>query len=181
MGMRRILLLTVVLAAAVGSGCTSTYWANRGRDAADIVTLTLGTGFGVKAQVGPIQPAIIITHDIVGLRSGAVVPLTMDIENNYEMFFPIPIDEGTMACGAAYFHPGETGEKRRKDLDWRSPFPLVAYAGPKTDPDVFSPQYTQIEVAGGAILTARLGVNVGELVDFLLGWFGVDMYKDDLE
>jgi hypothetical protein len=40
--------------------------------------------------------------------------------------------------------------------------------------------YTQIEVVGGLLGSLRLGVNPGELADFLLGWFGVDFFHDDI-
>ncbi len=29
--------------------------------------------------------------------------------------------------------------------------------------------------------TLRLGFNPGELLDFLLGWFTIDIYNDDIE
>jgi hypothetical protein len=40
--------------------------------------------------------------------------------------------------------------------------------------------YTQIEVVGGLFGSLRLGVNPGELADFLFGWFGVDFFHDDI-
>ena len=36
-------------------------------------------------------------------------------------------------------------------------------------------------MAGGLGLTARLGFNPGELADFIVGWFGSDLYDDDGE
>ena len=39
--------------------------------------------------------------------------------------------------------------------------------------------YTQIEVAAGAGGSVRLGFNPGELLDFLFGWLGADLYGDD--
>ena len=43
------------------------------------------------------------------------------------------------------------------------------------------PFFTQVEVALGLGGTCRLGFNIGELVDFLLGWGGKDIFNDDLE
>ena len=40
--------------------------------------------------------------------------------------------------------------------------------------------WTQIEVTAGAGPSVRVGFNPGELVDFLVGWFGVDLYNDDI-
>lgn len=39
--------------------------------------------------------------------------------------------------------------------------------------------FTEIEAVGGLGLTLRMGVNPGEFVDFLLGWFGIDIFNDD--
>ena len=41
--------------------------------------------------------------------------------------------------------------------------------------------YTQIEAVVGAGPSVRLGFNPGELLDFILGWTTIDIYKDDLE
>ena len=42
------------------------------------------------------------------------------------------------------------------------------------------PYYTQIEVAVGFGGTLRLGCNPGEALDFIAGWFGIDIFGDDL-
>jgi hypothetical protein len=39
--------------------------------------------------------------------------------------------------------------------------------------------YSQIEVVAAAGVSLRIGFNPGELLDFFLGWFGVDTYHDD--
>ncbi len=44
----------------------------------------------------------------------------------------------------------------------------------------FLPTWTHIEVAAALGVGFRLGFNPGELLDFLLGFFGVDLYGDDL-
>ncbi len=41
--------------------------------------------------------------------------------------------------------------------------------------------YTQCEVCLGVLRGVRLGVNPGELLDFLLGWTTLDTFNDDLE
>ncbi len=63
-------------------------------------------------------------------------------------------------------------DKRNKNIIARSPFPLYAHS-PK------APFYTQIEVMGGFLFSVRAGFNVGELLDFILGWGGIDIYQDD--
>ncbi|MCX7009267.1 MAG: hypothetical protein NTY53_18815, partial [Kiritimatiellaeota bacterium] len=39
----------------------------------------------------------------------------------------------------------------------------------------------QVEAAVGGGLVFRLGFNVGELLDFILGWTTIDIFGDDLE
>jgi hypothetical protein len=39
--------------------------------------------------------------------------------------------------------------------------------------------WTQVEVEAGVIFAVHAGFNPGELLDFLLGWFGADIYGDD--
>jgi hypothetical protein len=178
-----VLVIFVFAIAAFGTGCASSgYFASRGRDAADIFTFTIGTGFGIKARIGPLQPAILINHDMVGLRAGEGVVSNLDIEHNYEMYFPVPISDRKKSCGFGYYKAGETATKRMKDLKEISPMPLIVLPeapDPGMDEERTYPQFTQIEVAGGAILTVRAGFNIGEFADFILGWFGVDIYKDD--
>ena len=41
--------------------------------------------------------------------------------------------------------------------------------------------YNQIEAVIGVGPSLRLGFNPGELLDFILGWTTIDIYKDDLE
>jgi hypothetical protein len=40
--------------------------------------------------------------------------------------------------------------------------------------------YTQIEAALGVGGTIRIGMNAGEIMDFLFGWVGVDIMHDDI-
>jgi len=39
--------------------------------------------------------------------------------------------------------------------------------------------FTQIEITVGAYIGLKIGFNPGELLDFLLGWFTIDIYRDD--
>ena len=40
--------------------------------------------------------------------------------------------------------------------------------------------YTDVKVVAAPILGARIGFNIGEFADFLLGWFDLDIFGDDL-
>ena len=42
------------------------------------------------------------------------------------------------------------------------------------------PYYTQIEVTAALLVSVRVGVNAGELLDFILGWTTLDLFGDDI-
>ena len=237
----------ILLLAILCSGCSSTgYMANRGRDAADIFTLTLGAGMGVKVRVGPAMLAANQNSDLIGLRSGKFFVDGNGLVENDEFYLPIPLHpvfpltdkykrgrsrslnypdrtqsaikdvkprrqvsdeeirrwkEADRKLQAGYKeHPnfadyynkkrpskwsdmfgtqkfshgvGSISDKRNKDVAARSPFPLVAI-GKK------APFYTDVEIMAGFIFSFRAGANAGELLDFILGWTGIDIYGDDL-
>jgi len=64
--------------------------------------------------------------------------------------------------------------RRGKDIDGRSPYPFLVLG-------TSSAYYTQLELAAGLLLTLRIGFNVGEFTDFLLGWAHIDILSDDTE
>ena len=41
--------------------------------------------------------------------------------------------------------------------------------------------YAQMEAVIGLGPSIRLGFNPGEVLDFVLGWFTIDIFNDDLE
>ncbi len=76
--------------------------------------------------------------------------------------------------------------QRRKAFRARAPFGTTAPAHAnksllKEKSPVFTvPTYfTQMEVSLGVFGGVKLGFNPGELLDFLLGWFTIDLYGDD--
>ncbi len=169
------------------NGCASTgYWRDRGRDVADIFTATIGAGAGIKARVGPIQPAFLITHDIMGLRCGEFFLSQMDETQNFEIFCFVPIDETSGSLGEAYFVPGETAKRRNKAIYSYSSWPFIVDEYSEPLDEIIGPAtgtvtgLTQLEIVAGLGLTARLGFNGAEFVDFILGWFHIDILGDDL-
>ena len=85
------LLVLPILALACAGCSTSGYLANRGRDAADVFTLTLGAGTGVKGRVGPLMLAAEQNADLVGLRGGAFFAGGNGLILNDEAYLPIPV------------------------------------------------------------------------------------------
>lgn len=195
--------------ACVLGGCASagTYLSQRGRDAADIFTLTLGVGDGAIVRAGPVHVSAIVTSDLMGLKGGQLFSNGNDLMHNEQKlaFLPIPrsqdwatrrreLDEDEKLrakaegvewkrekprwepnrFGSDIFRQeqGEPCDVRGKNFMASSAFPFwVAADNPA--------YYSQIEVAGGILLSVRAGFNPGELLDFVLGWVGVDIYRDD--
>ena len=128
--MKRILAIVVV--AMLAGGCTTAYWQNRGHDAADIATLTVGMGGGAFVQVGPKPVGYGFIIDAVGVEDGkfGLVPYATALKGVAERFAVYDFDD--------------------------------------------------IRVNRGNLPPLSVGVTPGELADFALGWFGVDIYGDDL-
>ncbi|HBF33348.1 TPA: hypothetical protein DDW35_02165 [Candidatus Sumerlaeota bacterium] len=175
----------VVLALALltaGCASNSTYWNDRKRDALDIVTLTVGVGAGAKAQVGPLNNGLSLIVDRMGLRSG-----TFGITKPSQGCWDTSGSDLLLLSMDSCYWPGD----RRTDAKNYSsgsifcfPFPPMRnfYANRDALDRSFCsnlPYYTRLEVCGGFIGTLRVGINPGELLDFLLGWTTLDIYQDD--
>lgn len=239
-------ILIILLAGILSTSCSSTsYMAARGRDAADMFTLTLGVGTGVKLRAGPLNIAAEQNSDLIGIRAGVFFWDGNGLVLNDEFYLPIPINpvfpirekytrrrrrrsshthnsrhinpynakpkpsitkenmrrwkENEKKLEAGYKEPpelddwqkrptkwsnmfgdegfshgvGSISDRRNKDITARSPFPFIA-KGAK------APFYTEVEVMVGFIFSVHAGVNLGEILDFILGWTGIDIYNDDL-
>jgi len=184
---------TVFVGAAIVivTGCAATkgYFVDRGRDAKDVFTATVGLGLGAKARVGPLHAGLLVNHDVVGLRDGAFGYYTLSMGRGdgvaleYEATVipvPGPYREGLFgnwAFGYDAFMARQPVDGRRLKADYevRSLIPLLATEGLRH-------QYcTQFEVVLGLGPSVRLGFNPGELIDFVLGWTTLDIFDDDLE
>jgi hypothetical protein len=64
--------------------------------------------------------------------------------------------------------------KRGKNVNVHAPGPFWVRGGTPSS-------MTRIEVSAGVLFGARIGFNPGELVDFLAGIVGLDLYKDDVD
>ncbi len=185
--MKKIACICVIcLLALMGSGCATVpyagYFADRLGDGGDIFTATLGIGAGAKIRVGPIQPALIVARDIVGLQGGQLFANPQGVALG-ECVFPENGGEFFSFLGA----PGLEW-MNRPSYGWQVGW-VRGWEGPWTTSVSWSfpcivvsnvPQHNaQIEVAGGFILTGRVGFNPVELLDFVLGWFKIDICSDD--
>jgi hypothetical protein len=92
--------------------------------------------------------------------------------SRYRLFGSI-IHWGTFASLEG-FRTTDKSDQRGKGFDAKSVIPFLSL-GDKAY------YITQVEAAVGLGGTIRLGINPGELVDFLLGWMTIDFYGDDVQ
>ncbi len=164
-----------------GQGCASTgrYLADRGHDAADVVTCTLGIGVGAKARVGPVQLGLLINRDVVGLRGGA---FHWWPEHEYQFDSIQPGEYDFVYLSGDFFRDTRSDDTRGK-LYTAGGLPLIKEVDLNVSParrQRLTYYHTQIEIVAALLGSVRLGLNPGELVDFILGWFGVDFFHDDI-
>lgn len=187
--MKRIVQMRSFVIVACLSGCSSTqsYFTDRGRDALDVVTATVGTGAGIQARIGPLPFAWMRATDISGIRYG-------------DLFYRVPEEEdepeelngklGTMFYYASSPVAAMVGVNpfdlfEFADDMWYSQnhFPMneVQLSRNKSTENLELPNYTQLEAFVGLGFSLRLGFNPGEFVDLLLGLTTIDIFNDDIE
>ena len=189
--MKKLILSIAILAIVVSmSGCATPYMMDRRRDLADIATVTLGKGFGAGVRAGPAHIGLLGSIDHVGLRGGAFrTKWSQDSDFGWAgIFDPLiafPGGDGLFTGGEwfrAPFDGSMIAEERGKlyEVEGIAPFVMTPQ---RESPSDSNPAYyfTQLEAGFGLGLSIRLGLNPGELTDFLLGWFGIDIYSDDIE
>lgn len=180
--MKRVMRCVMMSAALVLlTGCaTNHYWAARGRDSLDIFTIHVGYGLGGKARIGPLQSGLLMDIGGPGMRGGD----WMGIEDLDSDGKPAKQDYVAIVAGMESFPGTEMTRKRGKSfssgqvaviaMPWRREQRKWRFVG---EPVTY---FSQIDVVAAAGPSFRFGFNPGELVDFILGWFPVDIYDDDL-
>ena len=185
--------VSLILALAV-TGCSSLsgYFVDRGRDAADVLTLSAGIGAIGQIRLGPLPLGLLDTSDAIGLRYGELFcrapsgekPDEHDVTLATLPAAPIVLFFGAIGSGWDGVNDMWVGSFERLD-DYRiyeNNFPLSAtqLRRNKGTGLLGSPNCYQIEGVLGFGLTLRVGVNVGELLDFMLGWSTFDIFEDDI-
>lgn len=188
--MRKILILSLL---PCFSGCA--YLHDRGRDACDMVTLSVeATGLNASVQMGPAVLGAGLAHGKgVGLRSGAMGAYEFG-EVNLGIF------------GGKYLVPGERDLDREKG--YVSFYRFFPWIDGEDDDDRFDRELREgksswdddedenpfdmevkegewfnafnIECSVMAGLGARAGINIAEIMDFVLGWTTLDICGDDI-
>ncbi|MCX6985450.1 MAG: hypothetical protein NT118_11985, partial [Lentisphaerae bacterium] len=175
-----IQIITAVVIISGMTGCATPYMTDRSRDAADIFTIRMGFGAGVKTHVGPVQVGLLFNLDCLGLRGGEMVWAEKVVNTGADFDY---ILGGVSEFDTRCLYPDSMAWKR--DKCYRLSYVLLGI--PVNTPVLcrlpnrYSPGYfTDIEVVGGLWTTLRFGFNPGELFDFILGWTTVDIYGDDI-
>lgn len=190
----------VGLIALVAGGCATprNYLHDRTNDALDVFTVTGGKGVGAAVRCGPVHVGLLGYRDACGVIGGHVmVPSSGDLEMESYWVDPligVPTGDGFLT-GEQKLWAYASGEMKMRAKCYSArgqtlPFimtPGRAYecyvrSSPATALSKYPHYYwSQVEVAVGLWWGVRLGFNPGELLDFLSGWFGADMYGDDLD
>jgi hypothetical protein len=176
--MKKVIQLAVFLPlASLAVGCASPYMIDRGRDAADIFTATVGAGLGAKARVGPVNTGLYAGLGSQGIRGGSILDGMRPVPP------PPPVSKLSQIPNSADYDILLWGEEQLDDplLDPRgknfNATPVLPFLRISRAPSY----YTQCDITIGLIYSTRLGFNPGELLDFILGWTTIDIFTDDLE
>lgn len=157
------------------AGCASPYLRARRADAGDILTASVSDpALGVKVRAGPLAAGLYGGMADEGWRGGARV-------EGWNQKRPASGD----VCFLFWGHESLESPfltRPGKAFVATTVLPFVQWPRPVTPEGKFPRCYlTQVEVNLALGKGLRLGVNPGELVDFLLGWLTVDLFGDDAE
>ena len=154
----------------VGCASTTAYLGDRGRDARDMVNLGVELGsVGVSAQVGPLMTGAIYTDPGKDANGWGLANRGL---GRYEYGEWQAVVIGYKAIGSKAARGRECGTRQ------------IACVADGTDPLGWNtPCYYalgNVDARVGLGLGIHAGIHLGEIVDFLLGWFGADIMGDDV-
>ena len=176
--------LPIVLALA--SGCQ--YCRDRGRDALDIFNVGITQGVGVQFKTPLIRNGLGYSHCYLGIENGEVIILNYDLSpTNWRRYSP-PYDWSML------IFTGHVNENRDVKNSPRSigrihkDYETIMYFGAVPIWDSFLTdnrwrliQFGKIEASFTLGFGLKVGLNLIELGDFFMGYFGVDFLDDDRE
>ncbi len=163
---------------ALGTSCTSAYWTDRGRDFNDCFHVGVGVGLGAKVKLGPVNLGLLAEGDFFGVRG--VNPIRATNEHSAWTSLAFFSHSGELFEGGDEHTILSVRKKLYSVESRREPTSKTATFTPDVN-DLIPPQYhTGFEVVVGLGPSVRIGFNVGELADFVLGWVTVDLFDDDV-
>lgn len=166
--MKRTITSLAVATLALLSGCA--HLRNRAADLRDVVTLSVETGnVGASVRAGPIPAGVSFSEgEGLGLRSGCAGVYRYSDYNSFIFFVHRSFD------------PDDSrGDKAYEQTLLILPIPGIDECLTSSEYDGPWQTHTQIEASLGLYFGLRAGLNVGELLDFLFGWVGLDLCRDD--
>ncbi|OGV37924.1 MAG: hypothetical protein A2X48_01325 [Lentisphaerae bacterium GWF2_49_21] len=153
-------------------GCDSfPYLADRIRDGMDVFTFTVNSGLGARARAGPVSAGceyLLADYGLGGGKVGVIYGGPGSVE--FGSLFDI-----TLMSHERFF---VARDSRNKSYESGGIF-LISAAETKSSNDIFWPYFTQVEAVAGFGGGIRMGLNLGEMIDFILGWTTIDIYGDD--
>ncbi|MCI0341317.1 MAG: hypothetical protein L0216_09240 [Planctomycetales bacterium] len=200
--------LLAVAGSGSGCGAFGNYLANRSRDFGECFRVQAGLGFGLGAGVrvgGVVEAGLGLgampyplglgwnygygyalgaaTHEIEG-KSDSALPV------DAEFLFPVPLLMPGEGPNAVYAEIGIRGPGRLVGRYSYGALPaLISYGRKKTwiwsDDDTGTNRWLRVHAfdveasAYAGFVCARVGFSPGEFLDFVLGWFGIDIAGDD--
>lgn len=171
--MNRALPLFIILVGATLTGCKTDYWSMRKDDLKDIFGCTLVKGYGWDIKGGPIEASLCKIDDKVGYRNG--VRISDRIRSSELGLLFVSFD----SIQAKHISKGQQ-ELLRQSREYKGSgfFGISVGTEPNTG-RLRLYHLTSCEASLAIGYGLRLGFNPGEVVDLLLGFFGVDIYDDD--
>ena len=165
----------LALGLSFASGCaTAPYLQDRGRDAADVFSVTVGYGVGIRTQVGPLATSIGLIKDVAGVMSGSALWSTS----------ASPMSIGTLYLDFVDGNNRTDTTRLRKKRYEQAHFAFLPFAYCEPSFPYFNPNechyLTKLELAAGLGPSLRIAFNPVEFADFLLGLFTIDLFGDDI-
>ncbi|MCZ6690087.1 MAG: hypothetical protein O7H41_10820 [Planctomycetota bacterium] len=186
--------LTLIAIITITTGCQTVgqYFANRGRDLADCITIEGGVGYGFGAEIklaGLVHVAggaCYYGAPPVGLRYGELVPSSESGDKDTG-FLGIPLVGLVLLHGAPPYLHVSVDDKEEHGCYWLLPglasyYTEVSESWIWTDPKSGWSRLHAFDVEAHlflGVVGVRVGFSPGEFLDFLLGWVGVDIAGDD--
>lgn len=183
----RLKIAALAASALLHAGCVGTYLGNRGRDLLDPVSLDLaggaGLGFDVKASILHTGAGYAQMYH-AGLLDGPPGRNNrLGLRPEFHAAWIIRTREGAMTGYPDAFteEPLYAMWLRKGDhVDPHACWIVHAPGDPVATPRMRWWQLADVSAGANAVLVgARAGVSPGELLDFVLGWFGIDIAEDD--
>ena len=169
----------ILLAAILSTGCASDYMTNRWRDTLDMATCTLNSSIGIRERVGPFSAGLYAGVELGGLRGGECKWI-----NAPDGYQPVSDVDLTLFAREAFMPPNfEIARARGKLFESKGILmivPLVTMDGEDHPWMQYLPYYTDAQATFGLLYGLRLGLNIGEVVDWLGGWCLIDIFADDI-